>query len=202
MTTKILLEHLFLVVVSVVFSVICGLPLGIAAYVWQPVRKAILRIVEILQIIPALALLGLVMLLFGAGKLTVVIGLVLYSLLPIVHNTCLGLEEISPGIKEAARGMGLSKFDRLLRIELPLAFPMIFTGLRIATVTTVGVAVFATTVGGGGLGSIINRGIYIQNISLILSGTIALMVMAVVLDAVMAFIEKRLYQGVDNKPVK
>lgn len=192
MTTKLVLEHLYLVFLSVLFSTAIGLPLGIFAYLYRPARRIVLWTSEILQTIPALALLGLVMLAFGAGKTTVVIGLVLYSLLPVVHNTFLGLDTIGSGIIEAARGMGLSKWDRLFTIELPLAFPMVFTGIRIATVTSVGVAVFATSVGGGGLGSIINQGIRTQNMRLILSGTITLMAMAVLFDLSMALIEKKL----------
>ncbi|MPN34528.1 Carnitine transport permease protein OpuCD [bioreactor metagenome] len=189
---KIVLEHLYLVLMSVLFSTAVGLPLGIFAYLNRPARKVVLWASEVLQTIPALALLGMVMVLFGAGKPTVIIGLVLYSLLPIVHNTFLGLDGINPGIKEAARGMGLSKSDRLFSIELPLALPMVFTGIRIATVTGVGVAVFATSVGGGGLGAIINQGIRTQNMRLIFSGTLTLMAMAVVFDAGMALIEKRM----------
>jgi len=192
MTMKIVLEHLYLVLMSVLFSTAVGLPLGIFAYLYRPARQVVLWVSEILQTIPALALLGMVMVLFGAGKPTVIIGLVLYSLLPIVHNTFLGLDGINPGIKEAARGMGLSKSDRLFSIELPLALPMVFTGIRIATVTGVGVAVFATSVGGGGLGAIINQGIRTQNMRLIFSGTLTLMAMAVVFDAGMALIEKRM----------
>ncbi|WP_024346208.1 ABC transporter permease [Lacrimispora indolis] len=192
MTAKIVLEHLYLVFLSVLFSTAVGLPLGIIAYLYTPVRKTVLWASELLQTVPALAMLGLVMLLFGAGKTTVIIGLVLYSLLPIVHNTFLGLESIGHGIKEAARGMGLSKWDRLFSIELPLAFPMVFTGIRIATVTSVGVAVFATSVGGGGLGSVINQGIRTQNMRLILFGTGTLMAMAVLFDGGMALVERRL----------
>jgi len=192
MTAKLVLEHLYLVFLSVLFSTAVGLPLGIFAYLYPPARKTVLWASELLQTVPALAMLGMIMLLFGAGKTTVVIGLVLYSLLPIVHNTFLGLESIGHGIKEAARGMGLSKWDRLFSIELPLAFPMVFTGIRIATVTSVGVAVFATSVGGGGLGSIINQGIRTQNMRLILFGTGTLMAMAVLFDGGMALIEKKL----------
>ena len=192
MDTKILLEHLYLVFVSVVLSVAVGLPLGVFAYMNKLFRKPLLKITELLQTIPALALLGLVMLIAGAGKTTVIIGLLLYSLLPIVHNTYIGLEHIDPAIKRAARGMGMSKFDRLFAVELPLAFPLIFTGIRIATVTSVGIAVFATSVGGGGLGSLINQGIRTQNMNKILSGTLSLMAMAIVFDAVMAWVEKRL----------
>ncbi|MCK9350636.1 MAG: ABC transporter permease [Clostridiaceae bacterium] len=192
MNTKILLEHLYLVLMSVVLSIAVGLPLGITAYLYKPFRRPLLRVTELLQTIPALALLGMVMLVIGAGKTTVIIGLLLYSLLPIVHNSYIGLAQIDPAIKRAARGMGMSKFDRLFAVELPLAFPLIFTGIRIATVTSVGIAVFATSVGGGGLGTLINQGIRTQNIQKILSGTLSLMAMAVIFDAVMAWIEKRL----------
>jgi osmoprotectant transport system permease protein len=192
MTIKIILEHLYLVFMAVVLSVAVGLPLGIFAYLSQRARKIVLWTVEILQTIPALALLGMVMLVLGAGKATVIVGLILYSLLPVVHNTYLGLENISPGIKEAARGMGMSRWDRLVTVELPLAFPMIFAGIRIATVTSVGIAVFATSVGGGGLGTIINQGIRTQNMRLILAGTLTLMAMAVLFDTLMALVEKRL----------
>lgn len=187
-------EHLYIVLISVVMTVLIGLPLGILAYSWPSFRKVILWVVDVLQTIPALALLGIIMVFIGAGKLTVIIGLVLYSLLPIVHNTYLGLNGVNPAIKEAARGMGMTKFYRLVRVELPLAFPVIFTGIRIASVTAIGVAVFATFVGGGGLGSIIYRGIYIQNMKLLLSGTLTLMAMAVLFDSVMAYVEKRLYR--------
>jgi len=198
MTISIILEHLYLVFLSVLFSVVVGLPLGVLAYLNKPLRKTVLWVVEILQTIPALALLGLIMVVFGAGKVTVITGLVLYSLLPIVHNTFIGLENVDSGIKEAGKGMGLTKFDRLISVEIPLAFPMIFTGIRIATVTTIGVAVFATSVGGGGLGSIINQGIRTQNMKLILFGTLALMIMAIFFDMLMIWINSRLSKRTSN----
>lgn len=192
MDFSIVWEHLYLVFMTVIFSLIVGLPLGVIAYLKKPVRKIILWVVEVLQTVPALALLGLIMIVLGAGKLTVIVGLVLYSLLPIVQNTYIGLENVDSGIKEAGKGMGLTKIDRLISVEIPLAFPMIFTGIRIATVTTIGAAIFATSVGGGGLGSIIYRGIRTQNMQLILFGTIALMIMAIFFDVLMAFINKRI----------
>lgn len=198
MGISIILDHLFLVCMTVLFSVIVGLPLGILAYLVQPLRKIVLWVVEILQTIPALALLGLIMILFGPGKITVITGLVLYSLLPIVHNTFIGLENIDSGIKEAGIGMGLTEFDRLISVEIPLAFPMIFTGLRIATVTTIGVAVFATSVGGGGLGSTIYQGIRTQNMNLILFGTLALMIMAIFFDVLMTWINSLLVKRTSN----
>lgn len=192
MDFSIVWEHLYLVFMTVLFSLIIGLPLGVIAYLKKPIRKIILWIVEVLQTVPALALLGLIMIVLGAGKLTVIVGLVLYSLLPIVQNTYIGLDNVDSGIKEAGKGMGLTEIDRLLSVEIPLAFPMIFTGIRIATVTTIGAAIFATSVGGGGLGSIIYKGIRTQNMTLILFGTIALMIMAIFFDVLMAFINKKI----------
>jgi len=156
------------------------------------VRSVILWTADILQTIPALALLGILMVFLGAGKPTVIIGLILYSLLPVVRNTYLGLKNIDPAIKEVATGMGMSRWYRLIHVEMPIAFPVIFTGIRIATVTAVGVAVFGTFVGGGGLGSVIYQGIRIENMRMILFGTLSLMIMAVLFDSVMAAVEKRL----------
>lgn len=189
MTVSLVLEHLFVVLAASILSIAIGLPLGIIAYVFPKARAIILRIVDLLQTIPALALLGIIMVFAGAGKVTVIIGITLYSLLPIVRNTCLGLQEVDPGVKEAARGMGMSKTYRTLMVEFPLAFPTVFTGIRIAVVSAIGTAVFAAFVGGGGLGGIINRGIRIQDMGLILSGTAALMVIAVALDILMGRFE-------------
>ncbi len=189
MTVSLVLEHLFLVLAACILSIAIGLPLGILAYVYPKARSVILRIVDLLQTIPALALLGILMVFMGAGKPTVIVGITLYSLLPIVRNTCLGLEEVDPGVREAARGMGMSKAYRVLRVEFPLAFPTVFTGIRIAVVGAIGTAVFAAFVGGGGLGSIITRGIRVQDLGMILTGTGALMAIAVLLDFCMSRFE-------------
>ncbi|MBC3798087.1 ABC transporter permease [Acetobacterium tundrae] len=198
MDFSLVFEHLYLVLMTVLFSVIVGLPLGVLAYITPSVRKIVLWAVEILQTIPALALLGLIIIALGPGKTTVIVGLVLYSLLPIVHNTYIGLESVDSGIKEAGKGMGLTQFDRLISVEIPLALPMIFTGIRIATVTTIGVAVFATSVGGGGLGAVIYKGIRTQNMELILFGTVALMIMAILFDVLMIWINNRLTKRTSN----
>lgn len=190
MTADVILTHLMMVLISVVLTIIVGVPLGVCAYLFPAARRVILRVVEILQTIPALALLGIIMVFLGAGKPTVIIGLLLYSLLPVVQNTYVGLSEIDPAIKEVATGMGMTRLYRLIHVELQIAFPLIFTGIRIATVTAVGVAVFATFVGGGGLGKLIYNGIRISNMQMILSSTAALMVMAILFDIVMAIIEK------------
>ena len=104
----------------------------------------------------------------------------------------MGLTSVDPAIKEAATGMGMTKVQKIISVELQLAFPMIFTGIRIAIVTSIGTAVFGAVVGGGGLGSVINRAILIQDMDTLLEATLALMVMAVVFDFGMGYVEKRL----------
>ena len=192
MTWSLVFEHLFIVLAASILSITLGLPLGIWAYVSQKARAVILRVVDLLQTIPSLALLGVIMIVLDPGKLTVIIGITLYSLLPIVRNTCLGLQEVDPGVKEAARGMGMSKPYRILRVEFPLAFPTVFTGIRIAVVNAIGTAVFAAFVGGGGLGSIITQAIRVRDMGLILAATAALMVIAMVLDFIMGWFENQM----------
>ena len=192
MTWSLICEHLFLVLAASLLSIAIGLPLGIWAYVSKTARPIILRAVDLLQTIPSLALLGITMVFLDPGKLTVIIGITLYSLLPIVRNTCLGLQEVDPGVKEAARGMGMSKPYRVLMVEFPLAFPTVFTGIRIAVVNAIGTAVFAAFVGGGGLGGVITQAIRISDMKLILAATGVLMVIAVVLDLLMGWFENQM----------
>lgn len=195
MNFDVVLDHLYLVVTASFFATIIGLILGVIVYIFKGIRPLILQIIDIVQTIPALAILGILMIFFGVNSTTVIIGLVLYSLLPIVRNTYVGLESIDPSIKEAATGMGMTKIQKLFRVELGLAFPMIFTGIRIAVVTSIGTAVFGAFVGGGGLGNTINRAILIQDMSTLMMATASLMVMAIIFDYGMGFLEKRLKAG-------
>ena len=201
MTWSLVWEHLFIVLSASILSVIVGVMLGILAYIFPKARGIILRIVDLLQTIPSLALLGIIMVFLNPGKLTVIIGITLYSLLPIVRNTFLGLQGVDDGVKEAARGMGMSKPYRILTVEFPLAFPIVFTGIRIAVVNAIGTAVFAAFVGGGGLGGVITQGIRISSMKMILSATGVLMIIAVVLDLLMSWFEKQMrnYNGRSKK---
>ncbi len=187
-------EHLFNVFCTVVLTLAIGLPLGVFAYFSPRARKIVLWSVQLLQTVPSLALLGIIMVFIGGGKQTVIAGLTLYAMLPVVHNTYLGLSEVSPAIKEVAEGMGMTRFSQLFSVELPIAFPVIFTGVRIATVTAIGAAVFGAFVGGGGLGSVIYQGIRTQNMRLIAFGTVSLMLMAIVFDSGMGWIEGKLHK--------
>lgn len=192
MSASIVFEHLYLVLSALTIAILIGIPLGVLTYLYPVCRTVVLKIVDLIQTTPTLALLGIIMVFAGAGKPTVIIGLALYSLLPIVRNTQLGLSQVSPHLKEAARGIGMNRFYQLIHVEFPLAMPIIFSGLRIATVNAIGSAAFAAYVGGGGIGSTIYTGIRRMDMGLILSGTGVLMLMAIIFDLSMGFIEQRL----------
>ena len=189
-------EHFTLILTAMGFIIVIGMALGIISYLHPRVGKVILALVDIMQTIPSLATLGIIMIFFGGNRTTVIIGIVLYSLLPIVRNTNTGLNNVSPAVREAARGMGMTRPYQLLHVDLPLAFPLIFTGIRIATVTSISVAVFGTFVGGGGLGEVIYQGIRVQSMKQILFGTAALMAMALLIDGVMSLVERQLYRRI------
>lgn len=192
MSLELVLEHLYLVVVSCAVVIAVGIPLGIFTYYHGKLGKIVLTAVDLIQTVPVLAVMGLLMTVFGANSLTVIIAMILYLLLPVVRNTNTGLNHVNPLLKETADAMGMNRRQKLVKVEFPLAFPFILTGIRITVVNAVGVAVFGTFVGGGGLGSILYRGIRIQNLNLILEGTLALLVMSMCFDYLLGFYEKKI----------
>lgn len=187
-----ILEHMMIVFIAMAIAVVLGIFLGVLAYWTRFLDAFILWLAETIQTIPSLALLAMLMILFGLGNTTMIVGLVLYALLPIVRNTYTGLTTISPHIKDAARGMGMSKVQRLIRVELPLAFPLIFSGVKIAVVNSLSLAVMGVLIGAGGLGYPIYRGIQTRNIERILTGAIPVVLMALLFDFGMSQIEKLL----------
>ena len=192
MSISMIWDHLSLVLSALVLSIAAGVPLGLLAYLAPRAGKAILWVVDLIQTVPALALLGLIMVIMDPGSPTAMVGLALYSLLPIVRNTCLGLQQVPGHLKEAATGMGMKRGYRMAHVDLPLAFPMVVTGIRIAAVNAIGTAVFASFVGGGGLGGLFYTAIRQRNMAMILLGTAVLMAMALVLDAGLGYVERRI----------
>lgn len=185
-------DHMVIVAIATFFSVTIGVFLGVLAYWLRFLDNLILWCSDIIQTIPSLALLSILMVMFGLGNTTLIVGLILYSLLPIVRNTYTGIIGIPMHIKDAARGMGMTKFQRLYKVELPLAFPLIFSGIKIAVVTSLGIAVMGVLIGAGGLGYPIYRGIQTRNVQLILSGAIPVVVLALIFDYGMSKIENML----------
>ncbi|MFA9376566.1 MAG: ABC transporter permease [Lachnotalea sp.] len=187
-----IIEHILIVSIAILISTIIGVLLGVFAYWVRYLDLVILWFAEVMQTIPSLALLALLMIVFGLGDTTLIVGLILYALLPIVRNTYTGLKSVPIPLKDAARGMGMSKVQRLFKVEIPLAFPLIFSGIKIALVNSLSVAVMGVLIGANGLGTIIYRGIQSRNMEHILIGAIPVVIMALVFDYVMSKIENRL----------
>lgn len=188
------LEHLCLVGISMLLAVSIGLPLGILLTRRPVLRKAILGGATIVQTIPSLALFGFLLpspwLGERADRLAIT-ALTLYALLPIIQNTYSGITNVDQGVREAARGMGMTDFELLVQVELPLAFGVILAGVRVATVITVGVATIAAAIGAGGLGEFIFRGLAMVDNRVILAGAIPAALMALLSDFLLGLLERR-----------
>ena len=188
-------EHLILVGVSMGIAVSFGIPLGIIASKTQWLRQVVLSVAGIVQTIPSLAILALFLPFLGIGTQPAIAALVLYALLPIIRNTCTGIDGIDPPILEAADGMGFDSWQRLRMVEIPLALPVIIAGIRTSTVICVGIATLAAFIGAGGLGDFIVTGLSMNNQRLILLGAIPAGILALVLDGIIGFIEKQTQWG-------
>jgi osmoprotectant transport system permease protein len=188
-------EHMLIVAVAVVIAVIAGVPLGIFCSRHLRAGKVVLRITDAVQTIPSLALFGFLIplpFLGGIGTRTAIVALVLYSLLPIVRNTLTGLRGVDPLVREAGIALGMTPGQLLRAVELPLATPAIVGGIRIATVTGIGVATIAAAVGGGGLGTLIFRGVAMVDTRLMLAGALPAAALALLADLVLSAVERRL----------
>ena len=154
---ELLIEHAQIVLVSVAIAVVIGVGLGVLTYRTERPRVAVLAVTGVFLTIPSFALFGLLISPLGLGTTPAVVALVMYALLPIVRNTITGLREVDPAVVESAQGMGMGRWRRLARIELPLAWPIIITGIRVSTQILVGIAAIAAVINGPGLGKEIFR---------------------------------------------
>ena len=189
------LEHLRLVVIAMVIAVAIAVPLGIFVVQRPGLRTVALGVTSVFQTIPSLALFGFLIpipYIGGIGTRTAVVALVLYALLPILRNTYVGLTGIDPAVLEAATAMGMTPWQVMWRVRLPLALSFILAGIRTATVITIGVATIAAAIGAGGLGTFIFRGVAMVSDAVILAGAIPAAVLALVADGLLALLEKRL----------
>ncbi|MET7637687.1 ABC transporter permease [Streptomyces sp. NPDC005438] len=177
-------EHIELTAISTVLVLIIAIPLGIAL-TRRSLRKAgpyVLAVANLGQAVPALGLLVLLVIWLGIGANTAIIGIVIYAALPVLANTIAGLQAIDPQLTEAAKGIGMSPWEVLRRVELPLAVPLILAGVRNALVLNVGTATLATFGGGGGLGDLIAAGITNQRMPVLFLGSILAVALALLVD--------------------
>jgi osmoprotectant transport system permease protein len=187
------MQHIVIVAVAVAIAAAAGIPIAIAAVRHPRWGRRFLRVIDVIQTIPSLALFGfLIPLPFigGIGVRTAIVALILYSLLPIVRNTVIGITGIDPLVREAATVMGMTDRQRLLAVELPLATPSILAGLRVATVIAIGVATIGAAIGGGGLGTLIFRGVAMVDTTRILAGALPAAGLALLADLLFSGVEK------------
>ncbi|WP_316809458.1 ABC transporter permease/substrate-binding protein [Pedobacter agri] len=183
------LQHVGLTFISLLFAVVIGLPLGILIARKQKLSGSVLAFAGVLQTIPSIALLGFMIPLLGIGAKPAIVALLIYALLPIIRNTYTGIVGVDASIREAAKAMGMSTWQILFKVELPLAMPVILAGIRTATVINVGVATLASYIAAGGLGEFIFGGISLNNTNMILAGAIPAAVLAIVLDGLLALLQ-------------
>ena len=178
-------EHIFLVFISTAFAITLGVPLGILLTRKKFLQMPVLGFANVMQTIPSLALFGLLIPLpfvGGIGAKTAIIALALYALLPVIRNTVTGISNVDAKVRESAVAMGMTDWQILKKVELPLAMPVILTGIRVAVVISVGVATVAAAVGAGGLGTYIFRGLRQNDNNLLLAGAISSAVLALLCD--------------------
>ena len=187
-------QHLSLVASSTAIAIVVGVPGGIVLTRRPAWRGPVLGLANVFQTVPSLALFGfLIPLPFigGIGATTAIVALVVYALLPIVRNTYTGIAGVDPAVREAGRGMGMTDWELLTQVELPLALGVILAGVRVATVVSVGTATIAAAIGAGGLGVYIFRGVAVVDDTLILAGALPAALMALAADALFGLAERR-----------
>ncbi len=189
-----ILEHIQISFIALLIAILIAVPLGIALTKTKRLSEVVMNIAAILQTIPSLALLGLMIPIFGIGRVPAIIALVVYALLPILRNTYTGIKEVDPSLIEAAKGIGMKPMRRLTKVELPIAMPVMMAGIRTAMVLIIGTATLAALIGAGGLGDLILLGIDRNNTSLILIGAIPAALLAIMFDLILRYMEKLSYK--------
>jgi len=180
------LEHAAVVGISVLLASVIGVALAVLTYQRQRPRELVLAATGAMLTVPSFALFIILLGVFGLGWLPVVVALTMYGLMPIVRNTVAGLNNVDPAVVESARGMGLTRWQRLLRIELPLAWPVIITGIRVTTLVLLGIAAIGYIVNGPGYGELIFTGLHRVGtpvaVNLVLAGTLGVIILAILYD--------------------
>lgn len=183
-------EHVVIVAVAMGISVVLGVAIGVAISFHAGAARAVLGLANVMMTIPSLALFSLLIPVLGLGNAPAIVGLVVYTQLPLIRNVHTGLTGIDPAVIEAARGMGLTERRILFKIRIPLAFPAVMAGIRTATVMGIGIGAIAAYIGAGGLGVLIFQGISWSNDTMVLTGAILISAIAILADRVLARIQR------------
>ena len=186
------LQHLEICGIALALALAVGLPLGVLCAKVRPVAAVVLGAVGVIYTIPTLAMFGLMLPILGVGFYPAIAAIALYSLLPIVQNTYTGIAGLRPELREAARGLGMGPGRMLFRVELPLSTLIVFAGMRTAVVNAIGMATLASLIGAGGLGTTVFRGISTVSLTVVLAGSLPVIVLALLADLLFRQTERRL----------
>ena len=183
-------EHFYLSIISLIIGILIAVPLGIAMANTKKLSGYVLTTAGVLQTVPTLAVLALMIPLFGVGRVPAIIALSAYILLPILNNTIIGVKNIDPNIREAAKSMGMTRMQLMWNVELPIAIPLILSGIRLSSVYVISWATLASYIGAGGLGDFVFNGLNSYQPELIISAAIMVTLLALIADYVLALTEK------------
>ncbi|GBF32553.1 osmotically activated L-carnitine/choline ABC transporter [Desulfocucumis palustris] len=184
------LQHLWLSAAGVLIACLVGMPLAVVLLRYRVLAGPVMAVIDAFQTIPSLAMLAILMYYLGLGNTTLIVALFIYALLPVVRNTYVGLDGVNRELLEAGKGMGMTRWQILRLVRIPIALPVILAGFRVAIVTSIGIATVGTLIGAGGLGDPIWRGIQLSDTALILWGAVPAAVMAVLSDILLGRLEK------------
>lgn len=183
-------EHFYISMIALLIAIVVAVPLGIILSKMQRTSNIVLTVAGVLQTIPTLAVLAVMIPIFGVGKLPAIIALFIYVLLPILNNTVLGVKNIDSNIKEAAISMGMTRFQLMKDVELPLALPLILGGIRLSSVYVISWATLASYVGAGGLGDFVFNGLNLYDPLMIVSAAVLVTALALIVDLLLSLVEK------------
>jgi osmoprotectant transport system permease protein len=189
--TGLLIEHIYLVYLSLVISILVAAMIATVISRFKSVQSPVMGVLGIIYTIPSIALFALLIPFLGLGVKPATIALIAYSQMALVRNMVVAIKGIEPSIVEAARGMGMGKWRMIYKIIVPLALPVVVAGIRIAAVSMIGIATIAAFINAGGLGKLIFEGIYQDHSGKIIAGTVAVLVLVIATDLVFRFIERR-----------
>jgi len=183
-------EHFYISIIALLIAIVIAVPIGILLSKMKRTSNVVLTIAGVLQTIPTLAVLAVMIPIFGVGKLPAIVALFIYVLLPILNNTVLGVQNIDDNIKEAGTSMGMTRFQLMKDIELPLALPLILGGIRLSSVYVISWATLASYVGAGGLGDFVFNGLNLYDPLMIISAAVLVTELALFVDFLLSIVER------------
>ncbi|PSA94829.1 choline ABC transporter permease [Bacillus atrophaeus] len=184
-------EHLYISIIAVILGILVAVPLGVVLARMKKGAGTIIGIVNIVQTLPSLAILAFFIPLLGVGKVPAIVALFFYSVLPILRNTYTGIQGVNKNLLESGKGIGMTGWEQVRLVELPLAVPIIMAGIRTSTIYLIGWATLASFIGGGGLGDYIFIGLNLYQPEYIIGGAVPVTILAIIIDYLLAVTERK-----------